>query len=78
MPVLAGDTPGIFIRLDNDDFRMAFENPGGAFGWMWSRPKRRPNDLCWSGVSVLIPEEDHQVVEQGVVDFSKNAGAQWN
>jgi len=26
----------------------------------------------------LIPEEDHQVVEQGVVNFSKNAGAQWN
>ena len=68
MPLLAGDVLRILVGVDRQNLGMPASwrvEPGGSP----DSPNSRPNALCCSCVSVLVAEEDDEVLHQRVVHF---------
>jgi hypothetical protein len=66
MPDLAGHILRIFVRLDLDDFRMAFHARGGVDV---QAAESASEGLVLIDGQMLVPKEDHQMAHQGRVDL---------
>jgi hypothetical protein len=67
--------PGIFIGLDNDDFRVAIENSEWG-GVNVESAEALAEGFVLRGRQILISEEDDEIVEQRFADFLKPFVAQ--
>jgi len=75
MPEFSRDMPGIFVGLDNDDFRVAIENSEWG-GVNVESAEALAEGFVLRGRQILISEEDDEIVEQRFVDFPKPFVAQ--